>query len=88
MKSLIALLALGFLASGCSLKTSVEDLRPIAPLKSTDNPYAIKVSGGARQDLSGPNVSLDVSVGFKDRLVEGNNVDVQLSISTNRPEAL
>ena len=88
MKKLGAIILLGFILSGCSLKTSVEDLRPMAPLKSTDNPFGIKVSGGSRQNMNGSNVDLEVSIGFKDRTVSGTNVDAQISISTHRPETL
>jgi hypothetical protein len=88
MKKLGAIILLGLLLSGCSLKTSVEDLRPMVPLKSSDNPFGIKISGGSRQNMTGSNVDLEVSIGFRDRTVSGTNVDAQISISTHRPDNL
>ena len=81
-----ALLFVSTLVTGCSIKTSIEDLNPMRPSKSTDNPYGIKISGGSRQQMNGSNVDLDVSIGFRDRLVEGTNVDVQMTISGHRPD--
>jgi len=90
MKKLGAIILLGLILSGCSLKTSVEDLRPMTqlPLKSSDNPFGIKISGGSHQNMTGSNVDLEVSIGLRDRTVSGTNVDAQISISTHRPDPL
>lgn len=78
-------LCVGVLA-GCGVKTKIEDLSgPKKVVAPNSNPNSIKVSGGAAQ-LQGSNVALEYSIGFKDRELEGANVDATISISTSRPQ--
>lgn len=74
------------LSVGCGVKTKIEDLPgPKKVVTPNSNPNSIKISNSAAE-LQGANVSLDYSIGFKDRVMAGTNVEATISISTNRPQ--
>ena len=85
MKVLGLLLISCVFATGCSLKTKIQDLNKNGgPTTSTPNPFQIKVSGGSGT-MTGSSTAMDYSIGLTNRTISGATIDLTATISADRP---